>query len=117
MSRTYFLIFLLPIEVNIARITLKEKLDKGFDCAPPNLLIAKLNTYGFDRRSPVFFYSHLKRRKHCVNVNNIQNIFQTLLSGVPQGLILGPLPCNIFINDLITFIKSLHYTILQMITQ
>ena len=80
----------------------KEKLDKGFfvravlmdlsnafDCMPHDLLIAKLNAYGFDRKSLVFLYSYLKRSKQCVNVNNIQSTFQTLLSGVPQGSILG----------------------------
>ena len=53
----------------------------------------------------VFFYSYLKWRKQCVNLNNVQSTFKTLLSGVPQGLILGQL-FNIFINDLIGFIKK-----------
>ena len=52
-----------------------QKLDKGFlagtvltdlsrvfDCIPHNLLIAKLNVYGFDRKFLVFYYSYLKRR-------------------------------------------------------
>ena len=92
-------------------------LSKAFDCIPHDLLIAKLNANGFNRKSLVFFYSYSKRRKQCVNMKNMQSTFQTLLSGVLQGSILGALLFNIFINDLIGFIKSLYYTILQMMTQ
>ena len=79
-------------------------LSKAFECIPYDLLIAKLNAHGFDRKSLVFFYSYLKRRKQCVNLNNIQSTFQTLLSWVSQGLILGTLLFNIFKNDFIGFL-------------
>ena len=75
----------------------KEKLDKGFiagavlmelskafDSIPHDLLIAKLNANGFGRKSLVFLYSYLKRRKRCINLNKIQSTFKTRLSGVPQ---------------------------------
>ena len=81
-------------------------LSKAFDCIPHDLLIAKLNACGFDRKSLVFFFSYLKRRKQCVSLNNVQNTFQTLLSEVPQGSILRPFLFNIIINDLIGFIKK-----------
>ena len=57
---------------------------KAFDCIPHDLLIAKLHTYGF-------FYSHLKRRKQNVKINNTYSFFKELLSGVLQDSILGPI--------------------------
>ena len=75
-------------------------LSKAFDCVPHDLLIAKMHAYGFTIDTLVFFYSYLKCRKQNVKINNIHSDFQVLLSGVPQGSILGPILFNFFINDL-----------------
>ena len=48
----------------------------------------------------------IKRRKQNVKINNTHSVFQVLLSGVPQASILGPLLCNIFINDLYLWITK-----------
>ena len=69
-------------------------LSKAFDCVPHDLLIAKMHAYGFTFDTLVFFYSYLKRRKQNVKINNIYSDFQVLLSGVPQGSILGPILFN-----------------------
>ena len=81
-------------------------LSKAFDCIPDELLIAKMDAYGFSENALTFFFSYLKRRKQSVQINNIYSIFQLLLSVVPQGSILGPILFNLFINDLLMYIKN-----------
>ena len=74
-------------------------LSKAFDCIPHDLLIAKLSAYGFDENSLALIYSYLKRRPQSVRINNTYSSFQNIVSGVPQGSILGLF--NFYINDLL----------------
>ena len=53
-----------------------------------------------------FFYSYLKRRKQSVKINNAHSVFQVLLSGFPQGSVLGAIIFNIFINYLFYRVKE-----------
>ena len=84
-------------------------LSKAFDCIPHDLIIAKLAAYGFKRETLRLIY-YLKGWKQCVKINNINSDYNEIISGVPQGSILGAVFFNLSINDLFFFIEkaSMH---------
>ena len=85
-------------------------LSKVFDCIAHDVVIAKLAAYGFSDTALRYIYSYLSNRKQCVRINNTYSSYQKIISGVPQGSILGPIFFNLSINDLFFFVSnvSLH---------
>ena len=79
-------------------------LSKTFDCIPSDPVISKLVAYGFDKNMIYYIYSYLKSRKQCVIVNNIKSTFEEIISGVPQGSIVGSVLFNIFLNYFFYFV-------------
>ena len=75
-------------------------LPKACDCVPHDILIAKLEAYGINENFLAYLHSYLSKRKQCVRINNVTVDFETIISGVPQGLIVGPILFNCFFNDL-----------------
>ena len=75
-------------------------LSKAFDSLPHNLLIAKLNAYGFDNKAVKFVYDYVTSRKRRTKISDTNSSWQEIILGVPQGSIFGSLLFNIDICDL-----------------
>ena len=75
-------------------------LSKAFDCIPHDLIIAKLEAYGFHIDALKLIHDYLSNRKQRVKVNDAYSSWKDIFYGVPQGSILGPLSFNIHLCDL-----------------
>ena len=81
-------------------------LSKAFDCISHDLMIAKLDAYNLDLNTIRYVADYLSSRKQKVKINGKYSEWSDLLTGVPQGSILGPLLFNIYICDIFMTIEN-----------
>ena len=81
-------------------------LSEAFDCIPHQLIIAKLQAYGFHTDVLKLFHDYLSSRKQRAKVNDAYSSWKDIFYGVPHGSILGPLlfnPLNASVAPSVTF--------------
>ena len=70
----------------------------AFDVVDHNLLLQKLDLYGFNEDTIAWFKSYLNNRRQTVSINASLSKLLPVTSGVPQGSILVPLQYTFYTN-------------------
>lgn len=77
------------IDRNHVVLSLFIDLQKAFDTINHELLLPKIDNFGFRGPYRSFFHNYFKERKPCVKTDDYYSTLLDIESGVPQGSILG----------------------------
>ena len=99
--------------MDMRRPTLAVYIDfrKAFDCVQHDILIEKLKRLNLHASVIGWIQSYLYSREQRVFANDVYSESRTIMQGVPQGSVLGPLFYITYANDLSELFKSCQFAL------